>query len=375
MKPEEQIDQKQLLKMIKVLNDQFKTKIKTKGSITDLAEAFATGVEALSDKPLPDEAIDFYNDLFNDESTGYKDVDVAKTETAPEEEAPLEEAEPEPLPEEEGLEELDELEPEAELPGEEEEEPLPEEEDELEELDEEEPPPKKGRGRPVTKKPEPKPTVKKPIEKKISKPVGDRPKPQSPKKENKAMDMNCTVMLQELQAITTKAQLKAYVLKYNINIKLKNNESLQMWKAKVKMVVQNICTPDTTVTTTQPPPQRETKFKADPKPAKKQSVKPKVAPKPEKKVVAKAKAEKPGKKAVKTRGEKDAFGTTAGSLTHAFVEAIHKKPQTMKMLIDNGVGKHPKALKKFIAMGYMERDKAGIIQMTVKGRKVYGGGK
>jgi len=382
MKPEEQIDQKQLLKMIKLLNDQFKTKIKTKGSITDLAEAFATGVEALSDKPLPDEAIDFYNDLFNDESTGYKDVDVAKTEAPPEEDAPLEEAEPEPLPEEEGLEELDELEPEAELPGdEEEEEPLPEEEDELEELEEEEepPPPKKGRGRPVTKKPEPKPapkpTVKKPIEKKISKPVGDNPKPQSPKKENKAMDMNCTVMLQELQAITTKAQLKAYVLKYTINIKLKNNESLQMWKAKVKMVVQNICTPDVTVTTTEPPPQRAPKFKADPKPAKKQSVKPKAASKPEKKVVAKPKAEKPAKKAVKPRGDKDAFGTTAGSLTHAFVEAIYKKPQTMKMLIDNGIGKHPKALKKFIAMGYMERDKAGIIQMTVKGRKVYGGGK
>ena len=98
MKPEEQIDQKQLLKMIKVLNDQFKTKIKTKGSITDLAEAFATGVEALNgrNEPMPEEAIDFYNDLFNDESTGYKDVDVAKTESAPEEEAPLEEAEPEP---------------------------------------------------------------------------------------------------------------------------------------------------------------------------------------------------------------------------------------------------------------------------------------
>ena len=362
MKPEEQIDQKQLLKMIKVLNDQFKTKIKTKGSITDLAEAFATGVEALNgrNEPMPEEAIDFYNDLFNDESTGYKDVDVAKTESAPEEEAPLEEAEPEPLPEEEGLEELDELEPEAELPGEEEEEPLPEEEDELEELDEEPPPPpKKGRGRPPVKKPEPKPTVKKPIEKKISKVEGDNPKPQ-PKKE--------TTMLEKLQSIVKKPELKAFVKEYNINIKLKNNESLQVWKAKVKKLIEGICAP-APAETPEPAP------KVTPKPAKKQSVKPKAAPKPEKKVVAKAKAEKPGKKAVKPRGEKDAFGTTAGSLTHAFVEAIHKKPQTMKMLIDGGIGKHPKALKKFIAMGYMERDKAGIIQMTVKGRKVYGGGK
>jgi len=53
MKAEEQIDQKQLLKMIKVLNDQYKTKIKTKGSITDLAEAFADGVETLSGKAPP----------------------------------------------------------------------------------------------------------------------------------------------------------------------------------------------------------------------------------------------------------------------------------------------------------------------------------
>jgi hypothetical protein len=365
MKPEEQIDQKQLLKMIKLLNDQFKTKIKTKGSITDLAEAFATGVEALSDKPLPDEAIDFYNDLFNDESTGYKDVDVAKTEAPPEEDAPLEEAEPEPLPEEEGLEELDELEPEAELPGEEEEEPLPEEEDELEELEEEEPPPpKKGRGRPVTKKPEPKPapkpTVKKPIEKKISKPVGDKSNPQK-KKET-------PTMLEALQSLTKKPEIKEFVKTHSINIKLKNNESVQVWKAKVKKLLEVVCTP-VVAETPEPAP------KVTPKPAKKQSVKPKAAPKPEKKVVAKAKAEKPAKKAVKPRGEKDAFGTTAGSLTHAFVEAIYKKPQTMKMLIDGGIGKHPKALKKFIAMGYMERDKAGIIQMTVKGRKVYGGGK
>jgi hypothetical protein len=363
MKPEEQIDQKQLLKMIKVLNDQFKTKIKTKGSITDLAEAFATGVEALSDKPLPDEAIDFYNDLFNDESTGYKDVDVAKTEAPPEEDAPLEEAEPEPLPEEEGLEELDELEPEAELPGEEEEEPLPEEEDELEELEEEEePPPKKQRGRPVTKKPEPapKPTVKKPIEKKISKPVGDKSNPQK-KKET-------PTMLEALQSLTKKPEIKEFVKTHSINIKLKNNESVQVWKAKIKKLLEVVCTPAAAETPAPAP-------KVTPKPAKKQSVKPKAAPKPEKKVVAKAKAEKPGKKAVKPRGEKDAFGTTAGSLTHAFVEAIHKKPQTMKMLVDSGVGKHPKALKKFIAMGYMERDKAGIIQMTVKGRKVYGGGK
>ena len=65
----------------------------------------------------------------------------------------------------------------------------------------------------------------------------------------------------------------------------------------------------------------------------------------------------------------------SGSSQADLHEAIYTKPQTMKMLIDNGIGKHPKALKKFIAMGYMERDKAGIIQMTVKGRKVYGGGK
>jgi len=361
MKPEEQIDQKQLLKMIKLLNDQFKTKIKTKGSITDLAEAFATGVEAMSDKPLPDEVIDFYNDLFNDESTGYKDVDVAKTESAPEEEAPLEEAEPEPLPEEEGLEELDELEPEQELPAEEEEEePLPEEEDELEELEEEEePPPKKQRGRPPVKKPEPKPTVKKPIEKKISKPVGDKPQPQ--KKET-------PTMLEALQSLTKKPEIKEFVKTHSINIKLKNNESVQVWKAKIKYLLEAVCTPVADETPAPAP-------KVAPKPAKKQSVKPKAASKPEKKPVVKAKAEKPAKKAVKPRGEKDAFGTTAGSLTHAFVEAIYKKPQTMKMLVDSGVGKHPKALKKFIAMGYMERDKAGIIQMTVKGRKVYGGGK
>ena len=371
MKPEEQIDQKQLLKLIKVLNDQFKAKIKTKGSITDLAEAFATGVETLSDKALPDEVIDFFNDLFNDESTGYKDVDVAKLE--PVEDLPIEDVEPEPPPEEEGLEELDELEPEQELPGEEEEEaPPPEDDDELEELDELEeeeeeeapPPPKKGRGRPATKKPEPKPTVKKPIEKKISKAIGDK---STPKEE--------PTMLEKLQSIANKPELKAFVKEYNINIKLKNNESLQVWKAKVKKLVEGICTPA---------PAEETKPepKAAPKPAKKQSVKPKAAPKAEKKRVAKAKAEKPEKKAVaksdkpkKSRGEKDAFGVTAGSLTHAFVQAIYKKPATMKMLIDAGIGKHPKALKKFIAMGYMERDKAGIIQMTVKGRKVYGGGK
>ena len=163
--------------------------------------------------------------------------------------------------------------------------------------------------------------------------------------------------------------------KHSINIKLKNNESVQVWKAKVKKLLEVVCTP-APAETPEPEP------KVAPKQAKKQNLKPKAETKPEKKVVAKPKAEKPEKKAVvksdkpkKTRGEKDAFGTTAGSLTHAFVEAIHKKPQTMRMLIDGGIGKHPKALKKFIAMGYMERDKAGIIQMTVKGRKVYGGGK
>ena len=374
MKPEEQIDQKQLLKMIKVLNDQFKTKIKTKGSITDLAEAFAKGVEDLNEAntALPDEVIDLFNDLFNDESMGYKDVDVAK----PAEEVPLEEEEPLPN-EEEGVEELDELEPEAELPGEEEEEPLPEEEDELEELEEEEPPPKKGRGRPVTKKPEPpkpapKVAAKKPIEKKISNPVGDKPKPQPKKKET-------PTMLEQLQSIAKKPELKAFVKEHNINIKLKNNESLQVWKAKVKKLIEGICVPVDAVVPPTPAETPKPAPKAAPKQAKKQSVKPKAETKPEKKVVAKAKAEKPVKKAVvksgKSRGDKDAFGVTVGSLTHSFVQAIYKKPATMKILIDSGVGKHPKALKKFNAMGYMERDKAGIIQMTVKGRKVYGGGK
>ncbi len=147
MKAEEHIDQKQLLKLIKLLNDQFKTKIKTKGSITDLAEAFAEGVETLSSKgtTLPEEVVDFFNDLFSDEAQGYKQVDVDDTEPVDEdpiEEEPLPEEEP-PAEEGEGVEELPELEPEEELPGEEDEEPLPEEEeeeslDELEELDEEE---------------------------------------------------------------------------------------------------------------------------------------------------------------------------------------------------------------------------------------------
>ena len=126
MKAEEQIDQKQLLKMIKVLNDQYKTKIKTKGSITDLAEAFADGVETLSGKgtTLPEEVVDFFNDLFSDEAQGYKQVDVDDTEPVEEpvaedpiEEEPLPEEEP---PAEEDVEELPELEPEEELPTEEE---------------------------------------------------------------------------------------------------------------------------------------------------------------------------------------------------------------------------------------------------------------
>jgi hypothetical protein len=384
MKAEEQIDQKQLLKMIKVLNDQYKTKIKTKGSITDLAEAFADGVETLSGKgtTLPEEVVDFFNDLFSDEAQGYKQVDVDDTEPVEEpvaedpiEEEPLPEEEP---PAEEDVEELPELEPEEELPAEEEE-PLPEEEeeplDELEELDEEEepsPPPKRGRGRPATKKPEPKPTVKKPIEKKISKAVGD--KTNLEKKETPSM-------LDQLAALEKKPQVKEFVKEHNINVKLKNNESVQVWKAKIKKLVEAACPAPAEPEKPKPAAKAKAEPKPAAKPAKKQNLKPKAETKAEKKPAAKVepkkpvkKAEKAEKKAKKPRGDKDPFGVVVGSLTHSFVQAIYKKPQTMRMLIDAGIGKHPKTLKKMIAMGYMQRDKTGIISMTVNGRKVYGGG-
>jgi hypothetical protein len=375
MKPEEQIDQKELVKMIRVLNATFNTKIKSKGSITDLAEAFATGVEALNNRneALPESVIDFYNDLFNDESMGYKDVDIAKTLPAepPEEESlPFEETKPELKPDDEGVEELPELDPEQELPGEEDnEEPMPKEE-ELEELDPEpEPtPPKRSRGRPPIKKPEAKKQAPVPTQKKISKVRGSNPKP---KKEIK--------MLEQLQSIDKKGDLKAFVKQHNVNVKLKNNESAVVWKAKIKKIIESALAPAPAETS-------ETDLTPAPEIKKKVLLRPKVESKPPKPVKTKPEVKKPVKLALvkpttetakkegpkRSRGEKDAFGITKGSLTHSFVQAILKKPQTMKMLIDAGIGKHPKALKKLMTMGYMERDKTGIITMTVKGRKVYG---
>lgn len=353
MRPEEEIDQKQLLKLIKVLNDQFKTKIKTKGSIIDLAEAFATGVEALTNRneSIPEEVVDFYNNLFADEAVGYKGVEVGKGEEPPpaEEEPPPEEeldteplVEKEPPPEEEGVEELPELAPEEELPPEEEEPPPPELEEEPlpEELDEE-PPPAAGK-KPQSKKPETKSTQK---------------------KENPNM-------LEQLNAIAKKPELKAFVKEHSINIKLKNNESLQVWKAKIKKLVEGICKPPAPEPA--PKPTKKAPAKVEKAPAK-PVVKPKAETKAPAKAPAKPKAEKAGKKAKKDTTERDPFGIVVGSLTHKFVQAVYKKPQTMRMLIDGGVGKHPKTLKKLTAMGYMERDKTGIITMTAKGRKVYGG--
>ena len=185
-------------------------------------------------------------------------------------------------------------------------------------------------------------------------------------------------MLDQLAALTKKPEVKEFVKTHSINVKLKNNESVQVWKAKIKKLIEAACPAPAEAPKAEP---KKPAPKAAPKPAPKQNIKPKAAPKVEKKVATKAEPKKPVKKAEKgekkerkPRGDKDAFGVVKGSLTHAFVQAIYKKPQTMRMLIDAGIGKHPKTLKKMVAMGYMERDKTGIITMTAKGRKVYGGG-
>lgn len=391
MKSESLIDQKELIRLITAMNEKYKTKIKIKGSITDLAEAFAVGVEELSNRneTLPDTIIDFFNDLFSDEAVGYKDVEVAQQRVAElEEELAETEAflESKPAPGEEDLEEFDELEPEQELPGEDDSDEEPNEdfeelEDELEDKPEPEPP-KRGRGRPP--KLQPKPTAKKPVEKKILKDEGDP-----------------LTMLQLLESVAAKkADLKAFVKEHNINVKLRNNESAAVWKAKIKKMLEPAPEPvessgkeDSVNHEDQPAPETpKTKAKAPKKSLAKRAQKPQVEAKAKKKAETRPepkkpaqkaqnlkkvveKAEKAEKKEKKAKSEgKDPFGIVKGSLTHAFVQAVYKKPQTMQMLTDAGIGKHPKTLRKLIAMGYMERDKAGIITMTVNGRKVYGGG-
>ncbi len=194
-------------------------------------------------------------------------------------------------------------------------------------------------------------------------------------------------MLDQLAALEKKPQVKEFVKEHNINVKLKNNESVQVWKAKIKKLVEAACPAPAEPEKPKPAAKAKAEPKPAAKPAKKQNIKAKAETKAEKKPAAKAepkkpvkKAEKPAKtekaekKAKKPRGDKDPFGVVVGSLTHSFVQAIYKKPQTMRMLIDAGIGKHPKTLKKMIAMGYMQRDKTGIISMTANGRKVYGGG-
>jgi hypothetical protein len=386
MKPESQINQKQLLAEIKQLNETFNLKIKTKGSITQLAEAFAGGVEVLNEQGegLPESTVDFFNDLFADESAGYKDVEVKAGGKAEEEtEDPVEETEPldeETPTEEEEVEELDELDPEEELPGEDEEETLDEEE-ELEELEEEDDKPtapkKRGRGRPVgttKKKAPPPPPAKK------TQPKG--PAPKAVAKKNSEIGRKETnppkeepTMLEQLQSLTKKPEVKAFVATNNLNIKLKNNESVTVWKAKVKKLLESAC----------PAPAETTKpaAKATAKAVKKPVLKAKVEKKapakakttPEPKKPEKKAAVKPEKKAKapRTKGEgKDPFGFLMGSLTHSFVTMVAKKPCTMGDIVKAGLGKHPKTVKKLVAMGYMNRNDNHILTLTPQGKKVWG---